>query len=141
MSKPDVETVDINGDNAPQGFVSYSVKEDITTKFFDMSALPEVKSIHYISPEETKLFRQNKVQNVVSAIKIRINSCFDVANNVVPFEDVMNMHNVYNNLTESARYNVRIQCQYIAWALKTHLENFNEVKLFYLDEMFHSGMP
>ena len=65
---------------------------------------------------------------MVSAIKIRINSCFYVANNVVPVEDVMNMHNVDNNLTESERHNVRIWCHYIVRDLKIRLENLNEVK-------------
>ena len=51
VAKPDVETVDITGDDAPQVFVSYSYKEEVTPKFFDMSSLTEGTSIYYISPE------------------------------------------------------------------------------------------
>ena len=42
-------------------------------------------------------------------------------------EDILNMHNVDDVLTESERYNARIQCHYIAWDLKIRLENLNEV--------------
>ena len=51
VAKPDVETVDITGDDSPQGFVSYSGKKYINPKFYDMSALLEGTSIHYVSPE------------------------------------------------------------------------------------------
>ena len=97
-----------------------------------MSALPEGTSKYNISPEETKLFHPEEGQNVVIAIKIRINLCFSVANNVVPVEDILNMHSVENTLAEAARYNARIWCHYIAWALKIRLENLNEVKIVLL---------
>ena len=64
---------------------------------------------------------------MVSAIKIRINLYFSVANSVVPVEDILKMYNVDGALTEVARYNARIQRHYIAWALKIHQENLNEV--------------
>ena len=70
MPKPDVETVDIPGYDALQGFVSYIYKEDVMHKLFDISVLPEGTIIYYIYPEETNLFFPKKVQNVVSAIKI-----------------------------------------------------------------------
>ena len=56
VADTDVETVDIPGDDVPKLFVSWSYEEVITSKLFDISALPEETSIYYISPEETKLF-------------------------------------------------------------------------------------
>ena len=46
---------------------------------------------------------------------------------VVPFEDILKMHNVDGILIESARYNARILCHYISWALKICIENLNGV--------------
>ena len=40
MVEPDVETVDIPGDVALQGFASKSDEEYVTLKLFDISALP-----------------------------------------------------------------------------------------------------
>ena len=40
---------------------------------------------------------------MVSAIKIRTNMCFSVANNVVPVEDILEMHDFDDTLTETAR--------------------------------------
>ena len=37
VDKPDVETVDITGDDVPQGFVYYSDEEGVTSKLFDIS--------------------------------------------------------------------------------------------------------
>ena len=37
------------------------------------------------------------------------------------------MHNVDDMLTEAERYNSRIRCHYIEWALRIRLENLNEV--------------
>ena len=54
--------------------------------------------------------------------------CFSVANNVVHFEGILEMHNVYNMLTEEARCTARIWCHYTEWYLQICLENFNEVK-------------
>ena len=62
---------------------------------------------------------------MVSAIKIRTNLCFSVAKNVVPVEDILDMHNFDNTLTETERYNARIWFRYIAWALKIGLKNLN----------------
>ena len=53
VPEPDVKTVDIPGNDAPQGFVSYSEEEKCIPKWFDMSSLPKVMSIYYI------LFRQH----------------------------------------------------------------------------------
>ena len=53
---------------------------------------------------------------------------FSVANNVVPVEDILNICNVDDTLTEAERYNEMIQFHYIAWDLKILLENLNEVK-------------
>ena len=72
---------------------------------------------------------------MVSAIKIRTNMCFSVANNVVPVEDTLGMHNFDYTLTETARYNARIWFHYTVWALNIGLQ------WFYLDEMFHSWIP
>ena len=69
VSEPDVETVNIPGDDAPQGFGSYIDEKDVTSGLFDRSALPEGMSIYYISPEETNFFLK-KVKNVVIEIKI-----------------------------------------------------------------------
>ena len=76
LSKIDVETVDISGDDASQGFLSYSNKEEVTPKLFDMSALPEVTSIYYIYSEENKLFHSKEIQNLDSATKICMDSVF-----------------------------------------------------------------
>ena len=73
-----------------------------------MSSLTEGTSIYYIHPEETNLFHPKEVQNVVSAINIRMNFCFSVENNVVPVEDILYMHNVDNMLTDAERYTARI---------------------------------
>ena len=64
---------------------------------------------------------------MVSANNIQMNLSFSVAKNAVPVEDSLDMHNVDNAKTEAARYNVRILCQYTAWAIKIRLENLNEV--------------
>ena len=64
---------------------------------------------------------------MVSEIKIRMNFSFSVANNIGPVEDILEMRNVGYILTDSERYNARIRCQYITWALKIRLENLNEV--------------
>ena len=53
--------------------------------------------------------------------------CFIVANNVVPVEDIVEMNNVDNTITEADRYNARIWFHYIAWNLNTLLDNLNEV--------------
>ena len=45
---------------------------------------------------------------MVSAIKIQTDMCFSVANNVVPVEDIHEMNNFDDTLTETARYNARI---------------------------------
>ena len=63
---------------------------------------------------------------MVSSMKIRM-IFFSVEKNVVPVEYIIEMHNVDDTLTEAARYNARIRCRYIAWALKIHLENLNKV--------------
>ena len=84
MYEPDVVTVDLPGDDAPQGFVSYSDEEEVTPELFDMSALPEGTIIYYILPEEPKLFLPKEVQNVVIAIKILMNLYFSEENKVVP---------------------------------------------------------
>ena len=64
---------------------------------------------------------------MVRTIKIRMNLCFAVAKNVVPVEDILEMHNVENTLTESELYNESIHCHYIAWYIKTLLDNLNEL--------------
>ena len=66
-------------------------------------------SIYYISSEETKMFHMKEVQILVSAINIRMNLCFSVGNNVVPVENILEMHNIYDPLTEASRYNARIR--------------------------------
>ena len=57
-----------------------------------------------------------------------MNFCFHVSNNVVPIEDILDMHNVYDTLPEAARYNANIWCQYITWVIKICLDNLNEIK-------------
>ena len=47
MDEPDVGTVDIPENDAPQGFMYWSDDEGVTTKLFDMSSLPEMTSIYY----------------------------------------------------------------------------------------------
>ena len=68
--------------------------------FFDMSALTEGMIVYYISSKETKLLQPKEVQNVVSAIKIRM-TFFSEENNVVPVEDILGIHNVDDTLTEA----------------------------------------
>ena len=68
-------------------------------KLFDISALPEGTSIYYISPEETRMFHPKEEQNVVIAIKIRMDPCFSVGKNVVTVEGILDIHNVDNVLT------------------------------------------
>ena len=51
-----------------------------------------------------------------------------MANNVVLVEDILNMYNIDDELTEMERYNERIWCHYIEWALKICLENLIKVK-------------
>ena len=51
VAKTDVETVNLNGDDAQKGFMYQIDKEDITAKLFDISALPEGTILYYISPE------------------------------------------------------------------------------------------
>ena len=63
---------------------------------------------------------------MVSSIKIRI-ICFDVANNLVPAGDIIEMHNVDNTLNEVDLYTARIACHYIAWAIKIRLGCLNDV--------------
>ena len=58
---------------------------------------------------------------MVSAIKIHMNLCFSVANNVVPVEYIIEMHNVDGTITEAGRYSERIWCHYIVWDLKIRL--------------------
>ena len=96
MADPYVETVNIPENVATQGFVYKSDREDNTPKFIDMSALPEGASIYYISSEATNLFHSKEVQNVVRAIKIQLEFCSHLANNVVPVESILEMHNVDN---------------------------------------------
>ena len=109
MYKPDVETVDLPGDDTPQGFVSYSDEEDITPKLFDMSSLPEGKSIYYISPEKN-LFLPKEVQNLVIVINTQMIFFLYVAKDVVTVKYIIEMQNVENTLTEVARYIERSWC-------------------------------
>ena len=74
-------------------------------KLFIISALPEGKIIYHISTEGKNIFRIKKGQYMVSLINIRF---FSVSNNVVPVEDILDMHIVDYTLTESSRYNARI---------------------------------
>ena len=55
--------------------------------------------------------------------------CFDIANNVVPVEDIFGMHNVDNTLSEAEIYNLMISCHCIAWDIKIRLDDLNEVKM------------
>ena len=64
---------------------------------------------------------------MVSVIKIRMNLCFTVEKNVVPFEDILEIYNFENTITEAGIYNASISCHYIAWFLKICLEDLNEV--------------
>ena len=73
------------------------------------------------------MFHPKEVQNVVSAIKIQMNVCFSVAKTLVPVEDILDMHNVDNKMTDSVRYNAGIWCHYIAWDIKNRLYNLNKV--------------
>ena len=43
-------------------------------------------------------------------IKIWMDFCFTVANNVALVEGILDMHNVENTLTESEIYKARIHC-------------------------------
>ena len=56
-----------------------------------------------------------------------MNLCFYLEKNEVHVEDILEMHNVDDTLTEAARYNARIQCHYISWDLKILLDNLDEV--------------
>ena len=82
------------------------------------------------------MFYPKEVPNLVSAIRIRIDLCFSIANNVVPVEDILDMHSIEYTLTKAARYNIRIQCHYIAWYIKIRLffnevnNGFNRMKIF-----------
>ena len=60
-------------------------------------------------------------------VQSRSECFFGEGNNVFTIEDILEMRNVDNTITEAARYNVSIWCHYIAWALKICLENLNEV--------------
>ena len=73
------------------------------------------------------MFHLNEVQALVSAINIRMDLYFYVANNVVPVEDILDMHNVDDVITEEESYNAGIWCYYIAWDLKICLVDLNEV--------------
>ena len=42
---------------------------------------------------------------MVGAINIRIKLYFSTAKNIMPAEDIFDMHNIDNMLTEAARYN------------------------------------
>ena len=97
-------------------------------RLFNISALLERKSIYHISPEENNLFCPKEVQNIVSAINIRMNFCFDVANNIVHVEYILDMNNIDDTLTEASRYSTRIRWHYIAWDIKIRLDILNEVK-------------
>ena len=50
---------------------------------------------------------------------------FSVANNVVSVENILEIHNVDNALTEVARYNARVWYHYISWAVQICLYNLN----------------
>ena len=78
-----------------------------------MLAITEGTSIYYIYPGKSKLFHPKLVQNVVIAIKIQMNSCFPVAKNLVPVEDILEINNFDDTLNEAARYNARIWGHYI----------------------------
>ena len=45
---------------------------------------------------------------MVSAINIRMNLCFSVEKNIVPVENILNIRNFDDTLTEAARYNASI---------------------------------
>ena len=110
VANPNIETIDLPGDVVPQGFESESDKEDVIPEFFDTSALSEGASIYYIFPEATNMFYLKKGQNMFITIKIWMDFCFTVANNVALVEDILDMHNVENTLTESEIYKARIHC-------------------------------
>ena len=63
---------------------------------------------------------------MVSSIEIRLD--FFLWENIVPVEDILDMHHVDDKFTDSERYNARIWGHYIAWALKICGDNLNEVK-------------
>ena len=71
-------------------------------------------STYYISPEKTKLFHSKEGQILVSLIKSRMGLFFSVSNNVVPVEDILEMHFVDYVLDDSERGNARVLCYYIA---------------------------
>ena len=50
------------------------------------------------------MFYPKEVPNLVSAIRIRIDLCFSIANNVVPVEDIREMYNIDDMLTEAVMY-------------------------------------
>ena len=56
-----------------------------------------------------------------------MNFCFAVANNVVPVEDILEIHNVEDTLTEEARYNTSIWCHKIPGVLKICMDNLTDV--------------
>ena len=64
---------------------------------------------------------------MVSAIKIRMDLCFDASNNVVLVEDIIEMHNVDNTQNKSGIYNESICCHNISRDLKILLGNLNGV--------------
>ena len=93
---------------------------------FNISALPEGTIIYYIYPEKPIYFIQNRakmwlVQSILEWIFLLQKKI------VVPLEDILEMHNVDNTLTEVAKYNASIRFHYIALALKICLDNLNEV--------------
>ena len=45
----------------------------------------------------------------------------------MPVEDILDIHNVEDTLTETKMYNTRIWCHYIAWDIRIRLDNLNEV--------------
>ena len=64
---------------------------------------------------------------MIISINIRMNFCFAVANNVLPVEGILEMHNFDNAVTEAACYNTSIWCHDISRDLKIFLENLIEV--------------
>ena len=45
----------------------------------------------------------------------------------MPVEDIIDIHNVYDTLTEAASYNASIWFHYIAFSIKIRLYHLNEV--------------
>ena len=52
---------------------------------------------------------------------------FFLANNVVHVEDILEMHNFGDSLTEAESYNSIIWCHYDSCALKISFDKYNEV--------------